>query len=105
MAASSVTPKESTLDLLELPAEIQISIAKACLATDLKHLCETCRLLCDRLVSLRASNMPILQLTCTQLPELYHTVDLSSHNSEVNVESRGHDEGDVCVSTTFAERC
>ena len=45
-----------------------------------------------------------LQLTYTQLPGLYYTVDLSSHNSSKTVQAWGHGDGMNYVPTTFVER-
>ncbi|KAH3992047.1 hypothetical protein HBI24_223110 [Parastagonospora nodorum] len=73
--------------LLEIPVEIQVCVADACSTVDLKRLCETCRVLRERL-----------------LPELYRTIDLSSHNVDEVCEPWGKDAGDNEVPPTFSER-
>ncbi|KAH4151528.1 hypothetical protein HBI81_066770 [Parastagonospora nodorum] len=73
--------------LLKIPVEIQVCVADACSTVDLKRLCETCRVLRERL-----------------LPELYRTIDLSSHNVDEVCEPWGKDAGDNEVPPTFSER-
>jgi hypothetical protein len=91
--------------LEKLPAEIQVSIANACSAVDIKRLCETCHLLSDRLASCPNLNLRRSQLTYpSQLPKLYRTVDLSSHNVNKICEPWGRDAHEEDVSPTFSER-
>jgi hypothetical protein len=66
---------------MNLPTEIQISIANSCSTGDLKWLCETCHLLRPDLHVAQIQSLFRSQSTYTsQLKELYCTVDLSSHN-------------------------
>jgi hypothetical protein len=90
---------------MNLPTEVQISIANSCSTGDSKRLCETCHLLRPDLHVARTQSLFRLQSTYTsQLPELYRTVDLSSHNVDEICIPLGRDAREEEVSPTFCER-
>lgn len=90
--------------LTKLPIELLLSITNLCSTSDVKHLCEACHVLCDRLVS-----VPSLSQHCglslqSQLPELYCVVDLSSHNEDFGCEPWQHDTWETPALPTYSER-
>ncbi|CAO2653739.1 Nn.00g031500.m01.CDS01 [Neocucurbitaria sp. VM-36] len=58
--------------LLELPTEVLIEIVSLCRPADIKRLCETCEYLHSR-----------------STPELYRSIDISSHNADIRCEPFG----------------
>lgn len=80
---SHVIRSSSSFHLLDLPPELLMTILTFCTKTDVKRLCETCQTLRDFYVCTRVKLDPLALTNTSQMPELYHTVVLSSRTASM----------------------
>jgi hypothetical protein len=75
--------------MVDLPVEIVAAITSLCPLAEVRSLCQTCHLMNEICVHMLLSYFRSI-LIMSQSPQLYHTINLSSHNSDIGCEPWGY---------------